>query len=301
MRDEMQPTDPEDPQLGAIPLVEDEVNHLRRVPEEMRHKLRLAYDGAVLGASRVYLSQAGLSVDTNSAQFMQTLLVFKCANLLRQATRGLLIGYYTGCSILLRVAFESLAYMYLFNHDPDEVKIWLRIELHPGLDYDKRARDRREQFSKAKDAFARRALNDANGRDIIQLLWDEPSQDVHTSAQGMAKRFGLDFLDFLPDEFWLGLEKAEDDWEKALGYLAWKNVDKKSWDIDKYRLNLEREEVEAELMGRFDEEALHSLSMIALLLSHSLINFTSDSFEAENFELNSDFDKWHEESKKINR
>lgn len=36
-------------------------------------------------------------------------LVFKCANLLRQATLGLLIGYYAGCSIL-RVGLTGAAH-----------------------------------------------------------------------------------------------------------------------------------------------------------------------------------------------
>lgn len=162
----------------------------------------------------------------------------KCANLVRLVTTSLFIGYYTGAAILLRAAFESLAYVHLFDDDPDEIKLWLKVELHPSLDPGQREELRRSQRDRAKDSFVRRAPSEKRERDLIKFLWDRCSHDIHSPVVGLAQWFGLDFRDFLPDKFWVALEKAGDDWGFALDLLSWRAVDK--------------QEVWLGLMGRHD-------------------------------------------------
>lgn len=273
----------------AMALDDDEANHFKQVSKKIAHDLALADKGAMLTARCVSFTPTLRGVETNSPAFIKALLALKCANLFRLSTTSLSIGYYAGAAILLRSAFEALVYMQLFDDDPDEIKLWLKVELHPSLGAEERDKDRRAQWDRAKDAFIRHGLDQEKERDLIRFLWDKTS---HSSAVGLAQVFDLDFRRLLPDDFWAALESAGDDLGFALDLLAWRAVDGKTFDSTRYQEALGREEVRLELVGRHDEDKLGLLATMALYLAQRLAYFSFNAFEAVDKELKSDFDNW---------
>lgn len=283
----------------TLHLDDDETGHLKQVSPEIAKWCALANGGAMVTASCITWTPTLEKAEISSPDFIKALLTLKCANLLRLSTTALLIGYYTGAAVLLRAAFESLVYVHLFDDDSDEIALWLKLELHPNLDPRERDESRRRQFHRARSSFIRRAPNEKRERELIHFLWDKTSRDIHSSVVGLAQAFGLDFRDFLPDEFWVALEKAGDDWGFALDLLSWKAIDGKAWLPSKYGQAPPKEEVKLTLMGRYDEDDASLLSEMALFLAHRLTDFAFSIFEVTNHELKADFDRWHKEVKKL--
>lgn len=285
-------------QYRMLPLDEDEAKHLKQVPKDVARLLLLANTGAILSAICISDTPGLKEINTSSPIFIKALLTSKCANLLRLSTTSLSTGYYAGAAILLRAAFESLAYSFLFHDDENEIKLWLKLELHPNLDAGERDWERHAQIKRSKDSFIQHAPDIKEEKDLIHFLWDRTSTDIHNSVIGLAQGFGLDSSSFLPDEFWTMLEKAGDDWGFALNMLAWKAVDRKTWSSTKDRQQLNKEKVRLEFMGRYDANELGLLSAIALFLSHRLTDFVFEIFEVRNSALKSDFNSWHKEIRK---
>lgn len=283
---------------NVMTLDEDEANHVKQVSDEIVRDLALADTGAMLSARCVTWTPTLKDVETNSPIFIKALLALKCANLFRLSTTSLSVGYYAGAAILLRSAFEALVYMHLFDDDPDEIRLWLKVELHPGLDARGRDEDRRAQWNRAKDAFIKHGPDQTRERDLVRFLWDKTS---HSSAVGLAQVFDIDFRRLLPDEFWVALENAGDDLGFALDLLAWRAVDGKELDsteyATKYQEALGKEEVRFELVGRYDPDKLGLLSTMALYLVQRLTYFAFNIFEVAAPELKDDFDNWVQQVK----
>lgn len=284
-------------QENVLPLDDDEAKHLKQVPKDVARLLVLANTGAILSAICVSNTPSLREINTSSPIFIKALLASKCANLLRLGTTGLSTGYYAGAAILLRAAFESLAYSFLFHDDENEIKLWLKLELHPSLDAGERDWERHAQIKRSKDSFIKHAPDIKEEKELIRFLWDRTSTDIHNSVAGLAQGFGLDHGSFLPDEFWTMLEKAGDDWGFALNMLSWKAVDRRTWSSTKAP-QLDKEKVKLEFMGRYDANELRLLSAIALFLSHRLSDFAFDVFEVSKPSLKSEFNAWHKEVKK---
>ncbi len=278
---------------NVLVLDDDEAHHVRQVAKGVVRDLMLADTGATLSARCVTWTPTLKGIETNSPTFIKALLALKCANLFRLSTTSLSIGYYAGAAILLRSAFEALVYMHLFDDDPDEIRLWLKVELHPNLDPKVRAEDKRAQWDRAKDAFIKRGPDQTRERDLVKFLWDKTS---HSSAVGLAQVFDLDFRRLLPDEFWVALESAGDDLGFALDLLAWRAVDGKALDAtthaSKYQEALGQEEVRFELVGRYDQDKVGLLSTMTLYLAQRLAYFAFNTFEVADAALRSDFDKW---------
>jgi hypothetical protein len=278
---------------SVMALDDDEVYHIHQVSKEIVRDLSLADTGAILTARCVTYTPTVHGVETNSPTFIKALLALKCANLFRLSTTSLSIGYYAGAAILLRSAFEALVYMHLFDDDPDEIRLWLKVELHPGMEPKERADEKRAQWDRAKDAFIKRGPDQTRERDLVKFLWDKTS---HSSAVGLAQVFDLDFRRLLPDEFWAALESAGDDLGFALDLLAWRAVDGKSLDSSKYgeqyQEALGKEEVRFELVGRYDQDKLGLLSTMTLYLAQRLTYFAFGIFEVSDSGLQADFDAW---------
>lgn len=281
-----------------MPLDEDEARHLKKVPKQIARLLILANSGAILSAICISRAPVLQGINTNSPFFIISLLASKCANLLRLSTTSLSTGYYTGAAILLRSAFESLAYSFLFHDDENEIKLWLKLELHPKLNPGERDWERHAQIKRAKDSFTRHAPHVKEEKEVIRFLWDRTSTDIHSSVAGLAQGFGLDSGSFLPDEFWAALEKSGNDWEFALNMLAWKSVNQRAWSSSKNLQETGREKVKMEFMGRYDDNELRLLSAIALFLSHRLADFVFEIFKDTGPALKSDFSSWHREVRK---
>ncbi len=170
--------------------------------------------------------------------------------------------------------------------------------MHPNLKPKEREKPRRDQFYRAKRSFIRRAPDEKRERELIDFLWNKTSRDIHSSVVGLAQAFGLDFREFLPDDFWVALERAGDDWGFALDLLAWKGADGKTWSPAKYGQTQHKEEVKLMLLGRYDEDEAGFLSEMALFLAHRLTDLVVSIFEVTNAELKSDFQTWHRQVKK---
>lgn len=283
---------------NVVALDEDEAHHVSQVSRDVARDLRLANTSAMLAARCVTFTPTLKGVETNSPTFIKALLALKCANLFRLSTTSLSIGYYAGAAILLRSAFESLVYMHLFDDDPDEIRQWLKVELHPHLDAKEREEDKRAQWNRAKDAFIKRGPDETRERDLVKFLWDKTS---HSSAVGLAQVFDLDFRRLLPDEFWVALERAGDDLGFALDLLAWRAVDGKALDAaehsTKYQEALGKEQVRFELVGRYDQDKLGLLSTMTLYLAQRLTYFAFSIFEVHDPDLKRDFDRWVQQVK----
>lgn len=287
------------PQDNVLSLDDDEAKHLRKVPKEVARLLVLANTGAILSVICIADSPILKEIDASSPVFIKALLASKCANLLRLSTTSLSMGYYPGSSILLRSAFESLAYSFLFHDDENEIKLWLKLELHPSMDSAERDWERHAQIKRAKDSFIKNAPDMKGEKDIIKYLWDRTSTDIHNSAEGLAQGLGLDGGSFLPDEFWPMLEKASEDWSFALNMFAWNSVGKNKWSATKGGIRqLEKKKIKLEFMGRYDEKQLSLLSAISLFLSHRLADYVFDVFKTVNPSLKADFNNWHKEARK---
>lgn len=287
------------PQDNVLSLDEDEAKHLNKVPKDAARLLVLANTGAILSALCISNAPSLKEINASSPVFIKALLASKCANLLRLSTTSLSIGYYPGSAILLRSAFESLAYSFLFHDNENEIKLWLKLELHPSMDSAERDWERHAQIKRAKDSFIKSAPDMKEEKELIRFLWDRTSTDIHNSVAGLAHGLGLDGGSFLPDEFWPMLEKAGDDWSFALNMFAWNTVDRNKWSTTKAEnKQIEKEKIKLEFMGRFDEKQLSLLSAISLFLSHRLADYVFDVFKTVNPSLKTDFNSWHKEARK---
>ena len=148
---------PEFKEYKILKLDNDEAGHLKQVSQEIAKWCALANGGVMLTAGCVTWAPTLEKTETSSPDLIKALLTVKCANLIRLSATAILIGYYTGAAVLLRAAFESLAYVHLFDDDPDEIGLWLKLKLHPDLHPRETDESRRSQFYRAKESFIRRA------------------------------------------------------------------------------------------------------------------------------------------------
>lgn len=289
--------------LNFLQLDEDEINHRAQIEPEVSRMLELANYGAELSLAGIADGCKLKTPIVGSPISIEVLLIMKAANLIRLATIALLLGYYTGCSVLLRAGLESVSYLFLFIDDPDEIKLWLKLQLHPTLDPDLKKQmkeDEREQLKRAKIAFSNRTSDAKNERELMKMFWTESSQEVHVSAEALSKTWGLDPWELLPqDEFAAALELAGDDLGYALDLLALRAVSDQILKISASQSpgQIATEEIEA---ASYLENDAFILSSMSLLLSHriaDIVFLSQDVLEVGNANLKKDFKKWHNEVK----
>lgn len=280
-------------------LDEDEQEHLKQVSSEVVKWCSLANVGALLAASCITWTPTLHKAETSSPEFIRALLTIKCANLLRLSTTAIFTGYYSGAAMLLRGAFESLAYLHLFADNPEEIGLWLKVELHPDYNIKQRDKERQHQFKRAKKSFARHAPHKQRELEVMRFLWDKSSRNIHSSAVELAQTFGLDFTDFLPDEFWAAFQKGGEDWGWALDVMSLKAIDGRAWSSTRYGQAYSKEESIFAFLGCYDENEAFLLSELALFLTHRLADFVFTLFEVTYDDLKTDFKKWHEQVKQL--
>jgi len=286
---------------STLHLDEDEATHLKQIEPEIARMISLANDGALLSLAGITDGCKRKVPEIGSPTSIEALLLVKAANLVRLATMSLSLGYYTGCSTLLRAAFESVAYLFLFIEDPDEIKLWLKLELHPTLDPDEKNKDKREQLKRAKDTFTCRARNEKSERDFLRMFWEEMSQEIHVSAEALAKLWGLEPWELLPHkEFESALEIAGDDVGYALDLLSWRAIDASVF-TRSVPQEAEQEETVEITPGHYRKSDAFLLASVALLLSHRMADVVflwQDILELGDADLKADFEKWHREVKR---
>lgn len=284
-----------------LPLDEDEVNHWKQIKPEVERMIRLANDGASLSLYGIANGCRLKVPEIGSPISIEVLLVVKAANLIRLASTALSLGYYPGCSILLRATFESLAYLFLFMEDPDEIKLWLKLELHPTLDPESKSAEGREQLKRAKFAFTQRVSDVKSERDFIKMFVKESSQEVHVSAEALAKIWELEPWELLPhEEFESALEIAGEDVGYALDLLSWRAISDKVFKKSLFQDTVQMETIEIK-PGSYRENDAFFLASMALLLSHRMADVVflwQDILEIGDADLKAEFNKWHVEVKK---
>lgn len=289
--------------LNLLQLDEDEIEHRTKIEPEVSLMLQLAKRGAVLSLAGIADGCKWKTPIVGSSTFIEVLLVMKAANLIRLAIIALSLGYYPGCSVLLRAAFETVAYLFLFIEDPDEIKGWLRFQLHPTLDPELKKQmkaDEREQLKRAKIEFSNRTSDAKSERELMKMFWTESSQEVHVSADALSKIWGLEPWELLPqEELAAALELARDDFGYALDLLALRAVSdqilKRS--ASQSPGQIVTEEIEA---ASYLEHDAFILSSMSLLLSHriaDIVFLSQDVLEVGNANLKKDFKKWHKKVK----
>lgn len=290
--------------LHSLHLDEDEIEHRTKIEPEVYRTLQLANRGAVLSLAGIADGCNCKTPIVGSSTYIEVLLVMKAANLIRLAIIALSLGYYPGCSVLLRAAFETVAYLFLFIAEPDEIKVWLRFQLHPTLDTELKKQikaDEREQLKRAKIEFSNRTSDAKSERELMKMFWTESSQEVHVSADALSKIWGLEPWELLPqEELAAALELAGDDFGYALDLLALRAV---SDQILKKGAAQRPGQIATEeiVAASYLENDAFILSSMSLLLSHriaDIVFLSQDVLEVGNANLKKDFKKWHGDVKK---
>ena len=111
---------------NMLSLNDDEVEHYRQIGGEVEQHLALAEAASIITLNGLMSLEEYPRI--NEVKALVTLLMAKAAKNVRLAVIDLKLGYYTGTSAILRSAFESLTFAFLFNSEPSQVAIWLRNE-----------------------------------------------------------------------------------------------------------------------------------------------------------------------------
>ncbi len=270
---------------------DDEAEHLRNLSEDVLKHLALARNAAIITLNG--LMSLEMPIRLNEPEGIILFLMAKCAKTLRFSLIGLKIGYYSGAATLLRSAFESLAHAFLFDADPKQVAIWLRNEFSSRPQYDLDVK-RSEQTRDAKKALLHMENDPRTIKEATDDFWQGANKYTHATLQGLAKEFGVDISDLVPDE----LAQTEEDLDWALeryillstyGKDMLKSVETNSSDT---------EPIEIQLLGKYDEEVLLDLSLFAFYVGHRLLDMTNV-LDIKDMEFQKQYKEWHEAIKNI--
>lgn len=157
--------------LHSLPLDEDEIEHLTKIEPEVSRMIKLAKRGAKLSLDGITDGCKCKTPIVGSSASIGVLFVVTAANLIKLATIALSLGYYHGCFVLLRAAFEKVAYLFFFIENPDEIELWRRFQLHPTLDSELKKQmkaDKRDQLERAKIEFWNRMCDQASRKGAAQ-------------------------------------------------------------------------------------------------------------------------------------
>ena len=276
--------------MADLELDWDEAEHLLGVPEDVEDRLALTKAAAVLTLNGVQAADEELTL--NEPRGLVSLLLAKVAQDLRFASIGITLGHYSGAFPVLRSALESLSYASLFDSDPREVGRWLKSALSSG--------PRDHEFDAELLRDARRALIDLEDepRIIAQGVSDlvaHANKHIHTTAQGLAHQFGIDFEDLLPDELaqLLGTEGIDVEYALSL-FLMSKRFETRGLP-DGETVRVSGESIPIWFSIRYDHDTLNDLSLFAFYISHRCLDLTKSALDISDVEFNRNYNQWHRE------
>ena len=121
-----------DNDLNTFQLDADETAHFESLPADIKLRLALLSQGAVITADiaesfRVD-EMSELKDDPLAVPF---LLTVNCSRLIRISVKSLLLGYLTGAATTIRASFDALLLLNLFIESPEEIASVLSL---PSLD-----------------------------------------------------------------------------------------------------------------------------------------------------------------------
>lgn len=268
-----------------LTLNDDEEEHYKQIGGEAERHLALAEAASIITLNGLMSLEEYPRI--NEVKALVTLLMAKAAKNVRLAIIGLKLGYYAGASAILRSAFESLTFAYLFNSEPSQVATWLRNEFsnRPQSDL---SYLRNEQTKEAKKALLELGNEPPIIRDVIGGFLKEANKYTHATLIGLAREFNVDIEYFVPDE----LASAEDDLDSALDrYVLLSSFGKNILEQDRTDKS-EDELLWIQLAGRYDEDTLFNLSAVAFYIAHRLLDMTK-AFVIRNKEYDQNYRDWH--------
>ncbi len=275
---------------------DDEKDHYQAIEEEIVETLHLANTASIITLNGLGLLDSPPSI--NTAPALVTFLMAKTANSIRNAVKGLKLGYYSSTATVLRSALESLSFAYLFDSNSNEVASWLRNEFSN--------RPRSELSSLRNDQIQKaihRMLDSENQPKVIaeglRGFKKGANKLTHATLVGLAKEFNIDIGMLLPDE----IAEAEGDLDEALNRYALlsaygENILTKRIESDKQRD--EDEMVWVQYTNQYIKDEIFDLSIIAFYIAHRLLDLTQ-SFSISNRDFQRDYREWHKESKNLGR
>jgi len=275
-----------------LPLDPDESRHMALIPEGIRARLLLADDGAKL--TLIIVRAAGSRHPHGSPPFFVLRSMVRVANLLRLAYIALELGYYAGATTVIRAAYESLLYAFLFYRYPDKATSWLRLTFDTRMDREESITEEQQLRALAKQAF-----NEWTGeKDLGHEIWERTSELIHHTAEGLAAESGLEPSQLLPAELARALEATNGDFDLAIKLAGLQarfgGGPAQAEAAGKTRSGLPWA---GESGGLFDEEWLELWSIVLLYLGHRLTDFAYRSFPTTDRDTRNAYEGWHQQVK----
>jgi hypothetical protein len=272
-----------------LALDPDESQHMALIPASTQARLLLANEGAKL--TLIVVRQAGTRHSHGSPPFFVLRSLVRVANLLRLALIGLELGYYAGATSVMRMAYESLLYAFLFNRYPDKALSWLRLTFDTHMDREESIAEEQQLRSLAKHTF-----NEWTGeRDLGQQIWERASELIHHTAEGLAAESGLEPWQLLSEELAKALEATGGDFDLAIRLAGLQAR------FGTARVHAEPVERTGsgmpwtgEFGGLYDEEWLDLWSIVLLYLVHRVTDFTYQTFPPHDKGTKDAYKGWHE-------
>ena len=225
------------------------------------------------------------------------LLLAKAAKNIRFASIGTKLGYYGGAYAVIRSALEALSYAALFENNAEEINKSFIYEFSERLD-DELNRARNDQLKRAKKALLDLENDRQAIKDGLSEFLQKANPFIHTNLEGLAEEFGFDVGYLLPDDFQEEFEKAEGDFQRALG--RYKLLNKFGTNILKSQSEEnppEDEILPIELAGRYDKPIMEHLSLFCFFIAHRILDTTKQIFEIKNEEFIENYKNWHKQVK----
>lgn len=277
---------------NILSLNDDEVEHYKQIGEEAEQRLALAEAASIITLNGLMSLEEYPRI--NEVKALVTLLMAKAAKNVRLAVIALKLGYYAGASAILRSAFESLTFAFLFNSEPSQVAMWLRNEFssRPQTDLNNL---RNQQIKRSKKALWNLGNEPPLIRDVIGGFLREANKYTHATLIGLAKEFNIDIEYFVPDE----LARAEGDLDSALDRYALLSSFGKNILLEQTRTDEREDELlYIQLAGRYDKDTLFELSAVAFYIAHRLLDVTN-AFAIRNKEYDQNYRDWHKAIKEL--
>ncbi|MFC1592842.1 hypothetical protein ACFL4C_02395 [Candidatus Omnitrophota bacterium] len=271
---------------------DDEKEHYQVIEDDIIETLDFAKTASLLTLNSLVLSDSAPRI--NTAASLVTFLMAKTANSIRNAVKGLKLGYYSSTATVLRSALESLSFAYLFDSNPNEVASWLRNEFSN--------RPLSElcslQNDQAKKAIHNLLDSESQPKVIAEALHrfkKTANKHIHATLEGLGKEFNIDIETLLPDE----IVEAKGDLDEALSHYALLSVYGEKLLISRTKSDEKRTEDEMiwiHYANRYIKDEIFDLSMIAFYIAHRLLDLTQ-SFSISDRDFQHDYKEWHKESK----
>ena len=281
----------------SLELNDDESYHLHEITDVQMGYLSLAYNAAVLSLNGL-MSVSNPPV-LNSPKGIIHLLLAKSAKTVRFASLGAKLGYYSGSYAVTRSALEALKYAALFDKDPNEVNKFFIHEFLQSQNAES-DKDRNEQLKRAEDDLLDLETKRLAIKDGLHDLLHKANHFLHFSMAGLAAEFGFDIGYIVPEDFQVELEKAGEDYQKAVNQFKLdtkfgKNILEKQ----NAKITFENEELNLELAGRYDKSIIEDLAIFIFYIAHRILDMVKGTFRIDNEDFHLEYKKWHDDIKEL--